>query len=459
MATSSSAERAGLPRGLIAGAGALYVSILGIALLIVGVYAGNAGWQTAVAFIVATAAVLIVTVLLFAPRLRHLRSATFAAEALARGEFTARADVGQDETAPLASALNAASARLGSEIAMLRQERAQLEALLNASSDATVAIDRSGAVMYMNDAARHLFSTAAVATAGPRPFIEVVRDHDLNDLLIAAARRGERSVRVVAYGPQQRWIQATAVPIEGAASWAALAVFHDLTEVRRLDSMRRDFISNVSHELRTPLAGIRAAAETLQEGALDDKPAAQEFLGHIQRETDRMTQMVEELLELSRIESGAAPMSFAQLDAAALVSDGVKRFAQQAERAGLALLVGGSASPLHVIGDAERLERALGNLIANALKFTPPGGVITASAQADGDDVVIAVADTGVGIEPDEQGRVFERFYKADRGRGGGGIGLGLAIVKHIVRAHSGTVAVDSRPGRGSTFTMRLPRR
>ncbi len=447
-----------MPAGLILGAGALYISIVGIAVLAVGLYAHDSGWQAAIAFAGAAIAIVIVTFLLLSPRLRHLRSATAAAQALARGDFTVRADVGEDETAALASALNAAGANIAATIDRLRQERAQLEALLNASSDATVAIDNAGGIVYMNDAARHMFGSTGDETE-PRPFIEVVRDHDLNDLIVAAAQQGERSVRVVTFGPAQRWIQATAVPIEGAASWAALAVFHDLTEVRRLEGMRRDFISNVSHELRTPLAGIRAAAETLQEGALDDKPAAQEFLGHIQRETDRLTQMVQELLELSRIESGAAPMHFSQLDAAALVTDTVKRFAQQAERAGLTLRAEATVSPLHVIGDVERLERALGNLVANAMKFTPSGGTITLGAAPDDDAVLLTVADTGVGIEPEQRERVFERFYKADRGRGSSGVGLGLAIVKHIVRAHSGTVMLDSRPGRGSTFTIRLPRR
>jgi len=263
---------------------------------------------------------------------------------------------------------------------------------------------------------------------------------------------------VVAYGQAQRWLQATAVPIEGGGAWAALAVFHDLTEVRRLDSMRRDFISNVSHELRTPLAGIRAAAETLQEGALDDRPAALEFMGHIQRETDRLTQMVEELLELSRIESGAAPLSFAQLDAAALVRDAAARFRQQAERAGLTITAQTPESELRIVGDGERLERALGNLIANAIKFTSAGGSVNVSAVSDDGSVLISVSDTGIGIEPEQRARVFERFYKADKGRGDG-TGLGLAIVKHIVRAHHGSVAVESFPGRGATFTMRLPRR
>jgi two-component system phosphate regulon sensor histidine kinase PhoR len=303
-------------------------------------------------------------------------------------------------------------------------------------------------VVYLNDAAKHMFTQAAERSIG-RPFIEVVRDHDLNDLLVAAARHGERSVRVVAYGQAERWLQATAVPIQDAGAWAALAVFHDLTEVRRLEGMRRDFISNVSHELRTPLSGIRAAAETLQEGALDDKPAAIEFMGHIQREVDRMTQLVEELLELSRIESGAVPLRFTQLDASA----------QQADRAGLTLTARTSSSPLPIIGDGERLERALGNLVANAIKFTPPGGNVTVAADAEDGHIAISVTDTGIGIEPEQQARVFERFYKADRGRGAGGTGLGLAIVKHIALAHEGNVSVESRPGHGSTFTMRLRRR
>jgi signal transduction histidine kinase len=183
-----------------------------------------------------------------------------------------------------------------------------------------------------------------------------------------------------------------------------------------------------------------------------------EFMGHIQREVDRMTQLVEELLELSRIESGAAPLHFVSLDAAALVTDAVKRFARQAERAGLTLAARTPEGALPIVGDGERLERALGNLVANAIKFTPVGGSVTVAAEAIDGDVAISVTDTGIGIEPEQRARVFERFYKADRGRGDG-TGLGLAIVKHIALAHEGNVAVESRPGRGSTFTMRLPRR
>jgi two-component system phosphate regulon sensor histidine kinase PhoR len=443
-------------RGVVLRAVALYVAVIGVAMLVVRIGGGGA-WPSWIAFGAGAAGVTLITVALLLPRLRQLRQATAAADALAAGRYDLRLAAADDEFAPLASALNAAAAAVARTIDSLRHGRAQLEALLNASSDATVAIDGSGAVVYLNEAAKRMFPAGDQAVG--RPFIEVVRDHDLNDLLVAAAQRGERSVRVVAYGQAQRWLQATAVPIEGAGAWAALAVFHDLTEVRRLEGMRRDFISNVSHELRTPLSGIRAAAETLQEGAIDDRPAAIEFMGHIQREVDRMTQLVEELLELSRIESGAAPLRFTQLDAAAFVTGAVKRFGRQAERAGLTLTGRTSGGPLPIIGDGERLERALGNLVANAIKFTPAGGSVIVAAEAADGDVAISVTDTGIGIEPEQRARVFERFYKADRGRGDGGTGLGLAIVKHIVLAHEGNVSAESRPGHGSTFTMRLPRR
>ncbi len=436
----------------------MYVAITGAALLVARV-AGSGALPVWMAFIGAAAVIAVATTAMLRPRLRHLLDATGAAEALAAGRFDGYAPITEDEFASLVLALNAAATNIGGTVQTLRQERTQLEALLNASSDATVAVDRSGRIMYVNDAATSVFVLGLTAPID-RPFIEVVRDHDLNEIVAAAAQRGQRSVRVIAYGQRQRWLQATAVPIDGAGEWAALAVFHDLTEVRRLDSMRRDFISNVSHELRTPLAGIRAAAETLQEGAIDDKPAAEEFLGHIQREVDRMTQLVEELLELSRIESGAAPLQFGELDVRTLVTDAVRRFAQQSERAGLSLTADlGSPAPMFVTGDGERLDRALGNLVANAIKFTPTGGRIVVSAASTDAGISVSVSDSGVGIELGQQDRIFERFYKADRGRGAGGIGLGLAIVKHIVLAHGGSVSIESRPGHGSTFTMQIPRR
>jgi two-component system phosphate regulon sensor histidine kinase PhoR len=427
------------------------IAIAGVVVLAI---TGVSAWAIVAVAIMAIVACGVLTAALFTPRLRRLARINDAAESFASGRFDVRVPPADDELQPLAHAINATGGTVERILAELRLGQTQLEALLNASSDATLAIDRAGLVVYLNNAARRTFPADSDGAA--RSFIELVRDHELNDLMFAAVRRGESSVRVVPYGPAQRWLQATAVPIEGGGTWAALAVFHDLTEVRRLDSMRRDFISNVSHELRTPLSGIRAAAETLQEGALDDRPAAEEFVGHIVRETDRLTQMVEELLELSRIESGAAPLHLAPIDASELVAHVTGRFVQQAERAGLRL-THEAPHGLRIVGDAERIDRALGNLIANAIKFTPEGGEIVVCAQHEGADFTLSVRDTGVGIEAADQDRVFERFYKTDRSRGGAGVGLGLAIVKHIARAHEGTVGVESRPGHGATFTIRLP--
>ena len=434
---------------------AVYTIVVGAMLLALWLYTRENAVAYAVAFVAGGTTVAVVS-LLRSPQDRRIDELTRVADALATGRFDARVPATDDALGLLASAINRAAARTEQVVNALRQEQAQLTALLNAGSDAAVAVDRDLSVVYMNEGAQAMFGPAARIG---RAFIEVVRDHDLNDVLTSAARHAERSVRVVPYEPAERWLQVTALPIEATGDWAALAVFHDLTEVRRLDSMRRDFISNVSHELRTPLAGIRAAAETLQEGALDDRDAALEFLGHIQRETDRMTQMVEELLELSRIESGAAPMSFRPIDARDLARDAVVRFAQQADRAGLRLSFEGPREALDIYADEERLERAIGNLVANAIRFTPEGGSITVRTEPMDGDVAISVEDTGIGVPADQQARVFERFYKADRGRGETGVGLGLAIVKHIALAHEGTVSVESRPGRGAKFIIRLPSR
>ncbi len=440
-------------RGLIVRVVACYVAIVVVAVAVVAVF-GASAWSIAVAILGGIAITVAMTLALIAEPLRRVRTISGTAESFAAGHFDARVEAGDDEFRALAVALNEAGQRIEHVVGELRGAQTQLEALLNASSDATVAIDAGGSVVYLNNAARQMF--VADGRSG-QSYIEVVRDHELNELMSAVVRKGESSVRVVPYGPAQRWLQVTSVPIEGGGTWAALAVFHDLTEVRRLDSMRRDFVSNVSHELKTPLAGIRAAAETLQEGALDERASAEEFVGHIVKETDRLTQLVEELLELSRIESGAAPLHLEPFEAEDLLERAVRRFSQQAERAGLRITHESSFNGAEPVGDVERLDRALGNLIANAIKFTPPGGEIVVGARADGSDVLFTVRDTGVGIEAAEQERVFERFYKSDRSRGGSGIGLGLAIVKHTARAHGGTVGVESRPGHGATFTIRLP--
>jgi two-component system phosphate regulon sensor histidine kinase PhoR len=205
------------------------------------------------------------------------------------------------------------------------------------------------------------------------------------------------------------------------------------------------------------LASLKLLAETLKDGAMGDPAVAADFLERIAFETDKLTQMVRELGELSRIESGESPLIKKPFDVAAFIERVVERLRPQADRAGLTLSIDAAPGLKPIPADADRIEQVLVNLIHNAIKFTPAGGKITVSAVPSRGGVEISVRDTGVGISSDDLPRIFERFYKADKARGGGGTGLGLAIAKHIVQAHDGEIRAESAPGKGSTFTFTLP--
>jgi two-component system, OmpR family, phosphate regulon sensor histidine kinase PhoR len=231
-----------------------------------------------------------------------------------------------------------------------------------------------------------------------------------------------------------------------------LLLFQNLTRVRHLETVRQDFISNISHELRTPLASLKALTDTLQESALDDPPAARRFLQRIETEVDALSLMVSELLELSRIESGRVPLKMEAVSASDLIDQAVERLRLQAERAGLNVETTCQQDLPSVLADSSRLEQVLVNLLHNAIKFTPTGGIITVGAQLSEDNVLFSVKDTGIGIPTDDLSRIFERFYKTDRARSGGGTGLGLAIARHLVEAHGGRIWAESVEGQGSIF-------
>ncbi|MDE2125598.1 MAG: hypothetical protein KGJ62_03330 [Armatimonadetes bacterium] len=235
-----------------------------------------------------------------------------------------------------------------------------------------------------------------------------------------------------------------------------LVVLHDMTMLRRMETIRRDFVANVSHELRTPLASIRAMAETLRGGALDDAVVADHFLDTIINESQRLTRISEDLLILSRIES-RAPFK-KDFSLSNLICEIVQRFTPQAEAAHV-LLDAHVPDALLVRAGPDEMEQVVINLIDNAIKYTPAGGHVRVVAERLEKEVVATVADSGIGIAVHDQPRIFERFYRVDkaRSRQSGGTGLGLAIVKHIVEAHGGRVAVFSTPGKGSTFTFTVP--
>jgi two-component system phosphate regulon sensor histidine kinase PhoR len=234
-------------------------------------------------------------------------------------------------------------------------------------------------------------------------------------------------------------------------------VLRDVTELRRLESVRREFVANVSHELRTPLASIRAVVETLEAGAADDPAVAGEFLRRIIGEVDHLVGLVDELLDLARLETGRAVLEAEVCDPVDLLTRAAERLRPQVERAGLVLRVEVPPDLPRVRVDRGRIEQVLINLVHNAVKFTPAGGEIVARAEVADGMVEVSVRDTGVGITAEELPRIFERFYKSDTARRSPGSGLGLAIAKHIVQAHGGTIRAESTPGHGATFSFTMP--
>lgn len=356
---------------------------------------------------------------------------------------------GPEEVQRLAAALRRAAASVAAERVATQAERDRLAALIDELSDAIYIVGPDGRVDMANAAARR----TAPETSGRR-LAEVVREHEALEA-VEAARDGRERIVTIERSEPRRFLRVIVRPLDGGRM---LVVVQDLTTLRRLETMRSDFVANVSHELRRPITSLKAMAETLEEGALDDPIAARDFIARMHREIDGLAQLVNELLALTRLESGSETLTLAARSPARLLEAVARRMGPLAARAGVALLVEPSdASPVHA--DAERVEQVLANLVHNAVKFTPSGGTVRLNAADDGGDVAFTVSDTGQGIDPADIDRIFERFYKADRARAGEGTGLGLAIAKHLVQAHGGRIGASSAgPGGGATFRFTLPR-
>ena len=435
--------------------------VLGVVLLEVP----KADYRTSLAFIywLLPLVLLISTVALFLlfsivrdQSQKPLEKLTLAVNQMSMGNFTTLefpdASSGLEE---LIQALAYMAQQLGSQIDALNSERAKLSAVLNQMTDGVLIVDDSGRVQLINPAAERLFLVPK-KNALDRSVVEVLRYHQLVELW-RLAQKGERQSIMLEIGPQHLFLQVVAIPLKISLPGNTLILIQDLTQLRRLETVRRDFISNVSHELRTPLASLKALAETLQEGALEDPPAARRFILRMETEIDNLTQLVNELLELSRIESGKVPLSFQRLQPCDLLRPAFERMSLQAERAGLEISFDCQPELPLVFADPDRISQVLINLIHNAIKFTPPGGKLSVSAYREHEQVVFYVRDTGVGIAQKDLGRIFERFYKADRARSGGGTGLGLSIARHMIESHGGYIWSESEEGIGSTIYFSLP--
>ena len=411
-----------------------------------------------ISWILAAAALLVILAAAIITRrlTRSIRQMTLAAENIASGHFDQSIEiVSGDEIGRLAAAFNKMAANLKETLTAVSEEKNKLQTVLSTITDGVIMTDLKGNILLANPAAEVLFNFPEERAIG-RPLIEVVLNHEIEALLKLCLRTQQwQSAPIDTTGG--KLLRVIGLPLKNDRVSGALLLFQDLTEIRTLQTMRREFIGNISHELRTPLTAIKAIVETLQEGAINDAGAAREFLNKVNVEVDSLTQMVNEIIELSRIETGRIILKPEPVDLNHTIENALVRLSPQAERKPVSLireLAGGLPA---VRADRERLQQVITNLVHNAIKFTPAGGKVVVKTSRSGKFARVEVADTGIGISRDDLPHIFERFFKADKSRTGEGSGLGLAISKYIVQAHGGEIRVDSREGKGSTFSFTIP--
>ena len=386
---------------------------------------------------------------------------TAVAEALGEGDYSRRVESRPgDEIGVLGDTMNRLAEELTRRIAGLAHERAQLGAMVAGMQEGVLAVDPKGRVVFCNRAVGRLLDVDAEIAEG-QMLADLAPAPELHKLLEAAAENqtpGRRELTVSGRGGDIV-MDARATPFEADEEGGVVVVLYDITNLRRLEQIRTDFVANVSHELKTPLTSIKGYVETLLSGAIHDERNNMRFLGKIEDQVNRLTNLVSDLLSLAQIESPAEAISLAPIDWVPLIQETVQRHepAIAAKRLDFALEL--PDHPVRVQGDDEALIQILDNLLDNATKYTPEGGSISLRLSQRESRASLEVEDSGIGIPKGDFERIFERFYRVDKARSRelGGTGLGLSIVKHLVRGLRGEIRVESRVARGSLFTVLLP--
>jgi signal transduction histidine kinase len=391
--------------------------------------------------------VLVATALSRGPR-RQLRRIVQSLDLAGEGDLWAAVpEEGDQELATLGRAVNRTREGVASMLVELARDRGARDAILSALEDGIVVFDRDGQVLYKNPAAAGLLEGKVRDARSLHP-------PALREAVFEAMDGQEPKVAEVQAGSSARTLRAAVRPVPEQGS--VLVVLRDVTEAKRVESVRRDFVANASHELKTPVAAIQALAETIEAAAGDDPGAVPRFAGQLRGEARRLSRVIADLLDLSRLEAEAGEHTEVQFDRVA--AEEAERYRRRAERAGVSLDVAADG-PVIVRGSPGDLGLLVRNLVENAIHYTRRGGTVSVSVDVDDGRAVLEVRDSGIGIPSKDQGRIFERFYRVDRARSRetGGTGLGLSIVKHVAENHGGSVSVQSELGRGSRFIVRLP--
>ena len=429
-----------------------------------------------VIFLIGLAASLVIS-RMFSARVERL---TEFSKRVAKGDFRPLpGEASRDELAELGDSLNETARHLESEISQLSGERNRSGAILRSMVEGVAVIDAHEKLVFCNRAFSEILNIDSKTSEG-HPLIEVVRNSELIGLIRKALKGEEGLQSDIATGiVQPRSFSVTAAPVKAldptaaassvstpAASNAvgekpsgAVVVLHDVTELRRLERVRQDFVANVSHEFKTPLTAIQGFAETLLGGALEDPKNNRRFLEIMRDHATRLARLTDDLLKLARIEAGKLEVQFSAVGVLEFVEQCAETGLMKSSRKQITLEIEVPPGLPPVLGDASLLRDVLQNLLDNAIQYTPPGGHISVTAAAGPREVVITVTDTGIGIPLADQERIFERFYRVDaaRSREAGGTGLGLSIAKHIVEAHAGRLWVESGVGQGSRFSFSIP--
>jgi two-component system phosphate regulon sensor histidine kinase PhoR len=393
---------------------------------------------------------------------KPLEAATNVAIELSKGNYRARTYVDhQKETSMLSSAINLLAKNLQENLKMQEMQQDRLSTLIESMGSGLMLIDNRGYISLINKAYIETFPVNSDEYLS-KQYYDVIEHREIT-LLIEEIFMTERKVKrqlLLPIGIVRRYFEVAGSPIIGTQNeWkGVLLVFHEITELKKLEQMRKDFVANVSHELKTPITSIKGFSETLLDGAMKEEETLEAFLRIILNESDRLQMLIEDLLDLSRIEQHGFHLNIEELDIVILLNEMITLLKGKAEGKNIELHLAHIASPIFVKGDYSRLKQVFINLLSNAITYTPTGGFVEIDVKENEEKVYIQIKDTGIGIEKEEIPRIFERFYRIDkaRSRNSGGTGLGLAIVKHIVEAHKGSISVTSVKDKGTTFTISL---